>query len=113
MDDRASAEERERAVEIVRASMALLPGSLIREAREMISAARAEADPHQRRALARSVLAKAREAMRYREVTDDERAQVRQVIGAGRMIVNTVLETSMRRQMNEHECDPDTPSLAL
>jgi hypothetical protein len=113
MDDSASAEERERAVSIVRASRALLPGSLVREAHELISAARAATDPHQRRALARSALAKAREAARHCEVTDDERAQARQVIGTGRMIVNTVLETSMRRQITKQERDPDTPSLAL
>jgi hypothetical protein len=105
MDDSATAEERERAVSILRASKALVPASRLREADDILSAARTETDSHQRRALARSALAKAREAVRHCDVTDEERAQARQVIGAGRMIVNTILETSMRRHGTQQERD--------
>jgi hypothetical protein len=113
MDTSASADDRVRAVSILRSSKALLPGILLREADDMLSAARAETDPHQRRTLARSALAKARNAVGHRDVTDEERAHARQVIGAGRMVVNTILETSMRRHGTEQEREPEPPSIGL
>jgi hypothetical protein len=89
----ASAEDRDRAVAIMRSSLELTPrpdpDTLLRDAQNMLTEARGEAEPHRRRELARSALAKARAAMRHRGVDDQQRAQARQVIGAGRMIVNT------------------------
>jgi hypothetical protein len=88
-----SAEDRDRAVAIMCSALELTPkpdpGSLLREAQNLLTVARGEADPHRRREQARSALAKAREAMRHRDVDNHERAQARQVIGAGRMLVNT------------------------
>ena len=46
------------------------PGSLLREAQNMLTPARGEADPQRRRELGRSALAKGREAVGHREVTD-------------------------------------------
>jgi hypothetical protein len=49
----------------------------------------------------------------YREVTDEERAQGRQVIGDARMIVNTIVETAMRQQAADREREHQTPGIAL
>jgi hypothetical protein len=113
MNDGASAQDRERALAIMRSSLTLIPGSLLGEAQSVLTAARDEADPHRRRELARSALAKGREALRHREVTDEERAQGRQVIGGARMIVNTIVETAMRQQAADREHGHQTPSIAL
>jgi hypothetical protein len=113
MNEGASAQDRERALAIMRSSLTLIPGSLLREAQNMLTAARGEADPQRRRELARSALAKAREAVGRREVTDEERAQARQVIGGGRMIVNTIVETAIRQHAAERERGHETPSIAL
>jgi hypothetical protein len=113
MNDGASAQGRERALAIMRSSLTLIPGSLLGEAQSMLTAARDEADPHRRRELARSALAKGREALRHREVTDEERAQGRQVIGGARMIVNTIVETAMRQQAADRQHGHQTPSIAL
>jgi hypothetical protein len=112
MNDGASAQDRERALAIMRSSLTLIPGSLLREAQNMLTAARGEADPQRRRELARSALVKGREAV-GREVTDQERAQGRQVIGGARMIVNTIVETAIRQQAAEREREHQTPSIAL
>ena len=112
MNAGASAEDRERALVIMRSSLTLIPGSLLGEAQSMLTAARGEADPQRRRELARSALAKGREALRHREVTDEERAQGRQVIGGARMIVNTIVETAMRQQAADREHEHHTPSIA-
>jgi hypothetical protein len=45
MNDGASAEDRERALAIMRSSLTLIPGSLLGEAQSMLTAARGEADP--------------------------------------------------------------------
>ena len=79
----------------------------------MMTAARDEADPQRRRELARSALAKGREALRHREVADEERAQGRQLIGGARMIVNATVETAMRQQAADREHEHQTPSIAL
>jgi hypothetical protein len=113
MNAGASAEDRERALEIMRSSLTLIPGSLLGEAQSMLTAARAETDPHRRRELARSALAKGREALRHREVTDQERAQGRQVIGGARMVVNTIVETTMRQQAADREHEHQTPGIGL
>jgi hypothetical protein len=67
----------------------------------------------ERRELAKSALAKAREAVGHREVTDQERAKGRQVIGGARMIANTIVETAMRQQAADREREHETPSIAL
>ena len=113
MNDGASAQDRERALVIMRSSLALIPGSLLGEAQRMLAAARGEADPQRRRELARSALAKGREALGHRGVTDEERAQGRQVIGGARMIVNTIVETAMRQQAADREREHHTPSISL
>ena len=79
----------------------------------MLTAARGEADPHRRRELARSALAKGREALRHREVTDEERAQGRQVIGGARMIVNTGVEATMLRRRDQPERGHESPGVSL
>ncbi len=79
----------------------------------MLTAARSETDPHKRRELARSALSKARDAAGRREVTDEERAQARQVIGSGRMISSTIVEAAMRQRTMEREQERETPGLAM
>jgi hypothetical protein len=73
MNDGASAQDRERALVIMRSSLAL----------------------------------------GHRGVTDEERAQGRQVIGGARMIVNTIVETAMRQQAADREREHHTPSISL
>jgi hypothetical protein len=46
-------------------------------------------------------------------VTDEERAQGRQLIGGARMVVNTIGETAMRQQAADREHEHQTPSIAL
>jgi hypothetical protein len=112
-----SAEDRDRAVVIMRSALELTPkpdpGSLLREAQNLLTDARGEADPHRRREQARSALAKAREAMRHRDVDNHERAQARQVIGAGRMLVNTGVEAATRPQIAEREREHESPGMSL
>lgn len=112
LDVDASAEDRERAQMILRSSLAMIPGSLLREAQTTLTAARAQTDPQRRRDLARSALTMAREAVGRREVTEDERAQARQVIGGARMVVNTIVETAMH-QYAHRDRQHETPNLAL
>lgn len=113
LDAGASAEERERAQAIVQSALTLIPGSLLREAQSMLTAARSETDLHRRRELASSALAKAREAVRRREATDEERAQARQLMGSGRMISNTIMEASMRQQTMQPDRKHENPGVAL
>jgi hypothetical protein len=109
LDPDASAQDRDRAQATLRAAQALIPGSLIRSAHADLAEARGETDPHRRREMARSAVAKAREAVDRNEVTDDERAQARQVIGGGRLLDNTVVETAIRQRAAErsHQHEPE------
>src|SRR4051794_29590757 len=59
LDPDASAQDRERAQAALRAAQALIPGTLIRSAHAELAEARSETDPHRRRELARSAVAKA------------------------------------------------------
>lgn len=115
LDAGASAEERERAQAVLRSALTMIPGSLLREAQSMLSAARSETDPHKRRELAKSALAKAREAADRREATDEERALVRQVIGSVRMVANTSVEAAMRHRTTgrDREREREVPDVAL
>ena len=113
LDTGASTADRERAQTILHSSQALIPGSLIRAAHAELTAARGETDPHRRREMARAAVAKAREAVDRREVTDDERAQARQVIGGGRSIVNTVVETAMRQRAAERGHQHESEGIAI
>ncbi|WP_235887116.1 hypothetical protein [Mycolicibacterium arabiense] len=113
LDAGASAEERQRAQAVVRSALTMIPGSLLREAQSMLTAARRETDPHRRRELAGSALSKARDAAGRREVTDEQRAQARQVIGSGRMISSTIVEAAMRRRRIEREQERETPGVAM
>ena len=113
LDTGASTEDRERAQTILSSSQALIPGSLIRAAHAELTAARGETDPHRRRELARAAVAKARDAVGRREITDDERAEARQVIGGGRLIVNTVVETAMRQRAAERGHEHEPPGIAI
>jgi hypothetical protein len=113
MRDDVNAADRARALAVMRSSLALIPKSLLGEAHHALAAARSESDPQRRRELAKSALAKAREAVTHPEVTDDERAQARQVIGGGRMIANTIVETAMRQRAAERVQEQQAPSIAL
>ncbi len=110
LDASASAQDRERAQTILRSAQSLIPGSLVRTARAKLTEARGETDPHRRRELARTAVAKAQEAVDRREVTDDERAEAREVIGGGRLIVNTVLESAMRQRATANTNPRVSPS---
>ncbi len=113
MDAGASAADRERAQTILRKSLALIPRSLIRQAQTALTAARGETDPERRRELARAAVVKARDAVGRREITDDERAQARQLIGSGRLIVNTIVETAMRQRSTEHGREHQPSGIAM
>lgn len=113
MNEATSAQDRERALAIMRSSQTLIPGSLLAQAQSMLTAARGEADPQRRRELARSALAMGRDALGQREVTDEERAQGRQVIGGARMIANTIVEPAIRQQAADREHEHQTPGIAL
>lgn len=93
MSDGASSHDRERALAVIRSALALIPGCLLREAQATLTAARDETDPQRQRKLARSAQTTARDAMAYRDVTNDERAQGRHVIRAAQIIVRTNTQT--------------------
>lgn len=113
LDAGAGAEERERAQSVLQSALTMIPGSLLREAQSILTTARSETDPHKRRELARSALAKAREAAGRREVTDEERAQARQVIGSARMMSNTTVEAEIRQRSMGREREREVPDVAL
>jgi hypothetical protein len=116
-DRDASAEDRDRALAIMRSSLELTPkpdpDHLLRDAQNILTEARGETDPYRRRELARSALAKARAAMRHHGVGDQQRAQLRQVIGAGRMIVNAGVEAAMRQHSAQPEREHQSPGISL
>jgi hypothetical protein len=113
MDAGASAADRERAQAILRSSLALIPGSLIRQAQTALTASRGETHPERQHELARAAAAMAGEAVGRREVTDDERAQARQLISGARLIVNTIAETAMRQRSTARGHEHQPPGIAI
>ena len=113
LDPDASAQDRERAQAALRAAQALIPGTLIRSASAELAEARSETDPHRRRELARSAVAKAREAVERNEVTDDERAEARHVIGGGRLLANTAVESAVRQRAAERSHGREPEGIAI
>lgn len=72
----------------------------------MLAEAGSESDPRRRRALARSALAKARRALRDRDIDDSGACAGARGDGRqpdDRMIVNTVVETAVREHNAERE----------
>lgn len=103
VDDSTSGADRERALEVMQDALTLVARSLLHEAQATLGAARGDADPGRRRALARTAVSKAREVVRHRDITDDERAAARQVIGHGRMLASTIGLAARRQQRIEQE----------
>ncbi|WP_232076817.1 hypothetical protein [Mycobacterium gallinarum] len=110
LDNAVSRADRERAVALTQEAMTLTARSLLRESRAILVEARNNTDPQRRRELARTAVSKARQATRHRDISDDERAAARQVIGYGRMLDRTV-EASARRQHVEPE--RNEPGIAI
>jgi hypothetical protein len=111
LDTATSSADRERAVAVMQEALTLAARSLLREAQSTLSDARGNTDPQRRRELARSAVSKARQVARHRDVTDEERAAARQVIGHGRMLATTVSSTVKRQQLIERE--RDEPGIAI
>jgi hypothetical protein len=111
LDNATSSADRERAVAVMQEALTLAARSLLREAQSTLSDARGNTDPQRRRELARSAVSKARQVARHRDVTDEERAAARQVIGHGRMLATTVSSTVKRQQRIERE--RDEPGIAI
>ena len=106
-----SSAERERAVAVMETALALAARGLLREAQATLADARAQSDPQRRRELARAAASKARQVTRHRDMTDEERAEARQVIGHGRMLATTVSSSVRRQQRVERE--QDQPGIAI
>lgn len=113
MDAKASPQDREDAGKILQSSLTVVAWSLLQEAQKALADARGETDPQRRRELARSAVAKAREAVGHRESTEEARAQARKIIGHGRMIGNTIVETAMRQRSAEREQEHEPPGIAI
>ena len=103
VDNATSGADRERAVAVMQEALGLATRSLLREAQSTLSDARGNPDPQRRRELARSAVSMARQVARHRDLTDDERAAARQVIGHGRMLATTVSASVERQQRVERE----------
>jgi hypothetical protein len=103
--------DRARAVEVMDAALALAGRSLLREARSTLASARENSDPQRRREQARLAVSKARQVTRQRDLTDDERAEARQIIGHARMLATSV-GASVRRQRRV-EREQEQPGIAI
>lgn len=103
--------DRARAVEVMDAALALAGRRLLREARSTLASARESSDPQRRREQARLAVSKARQVIRQRDLTDDERAEARQIIGHGRMLA-TSMGASVRRQRRV-EREQEQPGIAI
>lgn len=110
VDSNTSEADRSRAVEVMDAALALA-GRSLREAQATLAAARDNPDPQQRREQARLAVSKARQVSRQRDLTDDERAEARQIIGHGRMIATSVGASVRRQQRVERE--QEQPGIAI
>jgi hypothetical protein len=111
VDGNTSDADRARAVEVMDAALALAGRSLLREAQSTLAGARDSTDPQQRRELARLAVSKARQVSRQRDLTDDERAEARQIIGHGRMLATSVGASVRRQQRVERE--QEQPGIAI
>lgn len=111
VDGNTSEADRARAVEVMNAALALAGRSLLREAQSTLAGARENPDPQQRRELARLAVSKARQVSRQRDLTDDERAEARQIIGHGRMLATSVGASVRRQQRVERE--QEQPGIAI
>lgn len=103
VDDSTSGADRERALEVMHEALTLVARSLLHDAQATLADARGSADPGRRRYLARTAVSKARAVVRHRDITDDERAAARQVIGHGRMLASTTGLAARRQQGIEQE----------
>ena len=105
LDNAMSRADRERAVAVTQEAMTLTARSLLRESRAILVEARNSTDPQRRRELARTAVSKARQATRHRDISDDERAAARQVIGYGRML-DTVRVSAGRQHVERERNEP-------
>lgn len=104
VDDGTSDADRARAVEVMNTALALAAGSLLRQAQSTLAEARGDADPQRRGELARLAVSQANQVARHRDITADERAEARQVIGHGRMLDASV-RAAGRQRSAERELD--------
>lgn len=111
VDDATTSANRGRALAVMQDALALTARSLLREAQSTLASARDSTEPRRRRELARSAVSKARQVARQSDLTDEERAAARQVIGHGRMLATTVTASVKRQQGIERE--RDQPDIAI
>lgn len=111
VDDATTSADRERALAVMQDALTLTARSLLREAQSTLTDARGSTEPRRRRELARSAVSKAHQAARHRDLTDEERAAARQVIGHGRMLATTASTSAKREQSIERE--HDHPDIAI
>lgn len=111
VNDETSTADRERAVTVMQDALSLAARSLLREAQSSLAEARGIAEPQRRRELARSAVTKAQQATNHRDLSDEERAAARQVIGHGRMLATPVSVSVKRQQGVERE--RDEPGIAI
>lgn len=111
LDNTTSSTDRERAAAVMQDALVLAARSQLREAQSTLTEARGSTEPGRRRELARSAVSKARQVARHRDLTDEERAAARQVIGHGRMLATTVSASVKREQGIERE--HDQPGIAI
>lgn len=111
VDGNTSEADRARAVEVMDTALVLAGRSLLREAQSTLASARESSDPRQRREQARMAVSKARQVSRQRDLTDDERAEARQIIGHGRMLATSVGASVRRQQRVERE--QEQPGIAI
>ena len=107
VDNATSSADRERAVALMRDALALSVRSLLREAQSTLADARGNTDPRRRRELARTAVSKARQVARHRDLSDEERAVARQVVGHGRMLATTVGAAERQRTVERERDERD------
>lgn len=113
VDNSTSSADCERAVSLMKTALALAAQSLLRDAQANLAEAGGHNDPQRRRELARTAISKARQVMRYRDASDEERAEARRVIGHGRVLASAVSASVRRQQRVEPEREREQPGLAI
>jgi hypothetical protein len=111
VDDATTSADRERALAVMQDALALTARSLLREAQSTLADARGSTEPQRRRELARSAVSKARQVAHHWDLSDEERAAARRVIGHGRMLASTFGVSAKRQQGVERE--HDQPGIAI
>lgn len=113
VDPGASRADRARAATMARAARAIVARSALREAQTALAGARSESDRQRRRELASTAVSHAHQAAGNGDLTEEERAQARDVIANSRMVLSAAAQTLTRQPNIERDHEHEPPGIAL